>query len=489
MIAFCFIQMPKSMPTAIDPQRRRLLTAGLALGLSGCAARAPFDPFLDLPSLPVAEVFTCGVASGAPQEDAVVLWTQLSRAAVQAAGFEAAEIPVGWELAQDAQFARALRSGIALARAADDYSVHLRVDGLAAHQRYWYRFRSLGAVSATGQTCTTPALWAAVASLKLVVVSGEQNPATWRVITENPPDLLLQLGSGMDADGARDLADYRARYAKRLADADLQAARAACAWLTVVGDAEIARGYAGPFDRHGSDKTRFLQRRAAAYQALFEHLPWAAAQRPQGAQMRLHQRLHWGRLLALHLLDGRQYRDRPDCPALAETSADFACAPVVARAREPGLLGRAQEDWLLQGVSQRAAQWNLIAQIQALLPGAGGGDGWDAFGAQRQRLLQQLLRAQVTDSLWVCQSLGGFAAAPLRLQSQARAQAMEWRAPQAQADEAAPSGGFFELTFTPQSLLVDAIQVLPGGARQVLAREHIRAPGLQRLPLHGALPV
>ena len=55
-------------------------------------------------------------------------------------------------------------------------------------------------------------------------------------------------------------------------------------------------------------------RRAAAYRAYWEHMPFPKSARPVDADMRIVGRLDWGRLARIHLLDDRQYRDPQACP-------------------------------------------------------------------------------------------------------------------------------------------------------------------------------
>ena len=44
--------------------------------------------------------FTLGIASGSPTSDAIVLWTRLGLAAVDAAGLARSPIKVTWQMAQ-----------------------------------------------------------------------------------------------------------------------------------------------------------------------------------------------------------------------------------------------------------------------------------------------------------------------------------------------------------------------------------------------------
>jgi alkaline phosphatase D len=52
----------------------------------------------------------------------------------------------------------------------------------------------------------------------------------------------------------------------------------------------------------------FRQRRAQAFQAMYEHLPVRHEQMPRGPEIRYHRRLPYGRLADFTILDTRQYR-------------------------------------------------------------------------------------------------------------------------------------------------------------------------------------
>ena len=118
--------------------------------------------------------------------------------------------------------------------------------------------------------------------------------AAWRHAAAENPDFVLFLGdyiyesaSGSSAirrhEGtvAKTLAEYRARYATYKSDPLLQAAHRAAPWLMVWDDHEVANDYA---NLQSQDlEPDFATRRAAAYQAYWEHMPFpevGAAARP-----------------------------------------------------------------------------------------------------------------------------------------------------------------------------------------------------------------
>ena len=117
------------------------------------------------------------------------------------------------------------------------------------------------------------------------------------------------------------LDDYRKRYALYKGDADLQAAHAACPWFVVWDDHEVQNDYAGlTAGDSGPPVADFAARRAAAYQAFYEHMPLRASALTRalaglatGAEMRIYGQVRFGHLATMHLLDARQYRGPHAC--------------------------------------------------------------------------------------------------------------------------------------------------------------------------------
>ena len=69
------------------------------------------------------------------------------------------------------------------------------------------------------------------------------------------------------------LQHYRERYAQYRLDPDLQAAHAAFPWIVTSDDHEVDNNYAGEISENNDPRDPFLARRAAAYQAYYEHMP------------------------------------------------------------------------------------------------------------------------------------------------------------------------------------------------------------------------
>ncbi|MDP1565046.1 MAG: alkaline phosphatase D family protein, partial [Polaromonas sp.] len=367
--------------------------------------------------------FGLGVASGSPTASSVVLWTRLLLAAEQGPA------AVRWEVAHDEQFSRIVQSGQKMALPGLAHSVHVEVQGLAPDRWYFYRFAAGDATSAAGRTRTFPEPGAEVARLRLAYASCQRWEhgyySAWRHMRDENPDLVMFLGDYIyeypnAAHAVRvpsggwvlSLDDYRQRYALHRGDADLQAMHAACPWLVTWDDHEVQNDYAGNVEgRSGLPVADFAARRAAAYQAFYEHMPVPAsvltralAGLAAGAEMRIYSRRPYGRLASLAVLDARQYKAAqvctPDGKKGAGTLDPAACPSWKDAARS--MLGGQQERWLDAEFARtgRDCHWNVLGQ-QSLFGqrdfrrGAGQvlwNDGWDGYAAARTRLTDALQR-------------------------------------------------------------------------------------------------
>jgi alkaline phosphatase D len=158
----------------------------------------------------------------------------------------------------------------------------------------------------------------------------------------------------------------------------------------------------------------FAARRAAAYQAWYEHMPVRASVLRQGleglargAEMRVYGQVPFGRLATLVLVDGRQYRDAQACLKPGKHGGALINPETCAEWAEPqrSYLGPAQEQWLDGALARSAGQWNVIGQqtlfgARDALPGPGQRfwtDGWDGYPAARKRLTDSLQRHRVSN--------------------------------------------------------------------------------------------
>lgn len=381
---------------------------GLAGGLAGTVVAGSL-PTLIASAGPLPEdLFTLGVASGDPWPDSVVLWTRLAADPVALdglGGMPQRRIPVQWEVATDDRFARVVRRGTAVADPSWAHSVHVEPSGLEPDREYWYRFRVGQRYSPVGRTRTAPAPGARLASLDFAYTSCQNYPAGHftalsHIAAENL-DLVCHLGdyiyegSGASAIGRShlpaaeifSLADYRVRHGQYKTDPDLQAAHASAPWITIPDDHEVENNYGAdlsqPDTEPDQDPAVFLQRRAAAYKAMYEHLPYRRASMPAGPDMQLYRRFRYGTLAEFSMLDNRQYRSR-------QAGQDARWDPA------RSYLGAAQETWLLDGLGASSATWQVIGNQAVIVDTdtkAGPGesystDNWQGYAAARQRFFQ-----------------------------------------------------------------------------------------------------
>jgi alkaline phosphatase D len=379
--------------------------------------------------------FTLGVASGYPTADSVVLWTRL----LDVFGRDA--VPVRWEIFGDEALSTLVASGDTVADPAWAHSVHLEARGLEPGRWYWYRFSAGDAQSPVGRTRTAPAAGHA-GGLRFAFGSCQQYEqgyfGAYRHIVADAPDLVAFLGDYIyESSWGRELVrshaspepytleDYRARHALYRSDPDLQAAHAACPWIVTWDDHEVDNDYADDRPEDGMPREAFLQRRAAAYRAYYEHMPLPPRMRPQGPDMRIYTHLDWGAAVRFYVLDDRQYRSWHACPRPGRrggsNTLDVERCP---RIGSPGrsMLGRAQERWLERELAASPARWNVLAQQTRMaqfdeLPGDGRRawtDSWDGYPAARKRLLDFLGERRIKNPLVIGGDIHAFNVSSLK---------------------------------------------------------------------------
>nr|WP_294816922.1 alkaline phosphatase D family protein [uncultured Sphingomonas sp.] len=404
-------------------ERRNLLkTAGQLAIFAGFAPHAGWAAAL------TGYPFTLGIASGDPVADGFVLWTRLApRPFEPGSGMPMKVVPVTWQVAEDAQFARIVQSGEAQARPELGHSVHVEVSGLLPSRPYWYRFFAGAEMSPAGTVRTAPARGASAERLRIGVAGCQHYEGgyftAYRHLSEEPDlDAIFHYGDYIyehasergcpkaggkpacvrvhDSDEIYSLDDYRRRYALYKLDADLQAAHRAAAFLPTYDDHEVENNWAGQWDENGTPPELFLLRRFAAMQAWYENMPVRKAQLPAGGQMRMFRRLDYGDLLRIHLLDTRQYRTDQRCGA----SGDKICRSTSDKGPSE-IIGTEQEAWLEQGMT-RDFRWNLLAQQVMVMPfrypehradGVTNMDSWSGYPEARARLVAAIQERRLTN--------------------------------------------------------------------------------------------
>ena len=400
----------------MEMTRRSFLIAAAAAaggGLGSCGSGGLKPGLADDP-------FQLGIASGDPSPDGVVLWTRLApRPLETGGGLRPEPVEVSWQIAEDESLTRGLREGRALALPELAHSVHAEVAGLSPDRVYWYRFRAGDARSPVGRTRTLPAPDAAPGRVRFAVASCNHLEhglfTVFEHMLRDDPDLVIHLGDYIYEGAGQDkkvrkhvgpecttLDGYRTRYAQYKGDPALQALHAAAPWLVTPDDHEFDNNCAGAVSEEKQvGPAEFLKRRAAAYQAYYEHMPLRLASLPKGPDMQLYRRLAWGRLADVHMLDTRQHRTDQPCG----DGNKVPCAEVM----DPNatLMGAAQRGWLFDGLARSGATWNVLAQQVMMarvdrLPGEGvlhSMDQWPGYEVERRRVLKFLHERKIANAV------------------------------------------------------------------------------------------
>jgi alkaline phosphatase D len=388
-------------------RRRFLIGAGALSGLA-LTGRLHSQAQTKAPGF-TADPFSLGVASGDPMPDGMVLWTRLAPDPINGGGMPPEPVTVKWEIATDDRMKDIAQRGSVVASTDSGHSVHVEAQGLKPGRWYWYRFMVGDAVSPVGRTRTAPAYSSRLDRLRFAYASCQHYETgfftAYKHMADEQLDLVVHLGDyiyegGASAERPRrhnsaeiiSLEDYRNRYALYKSDPNLKLAHAAFPWIVTWDDHEVDNNYAGDAPEDKQSRQAFLERRARAYQAYYEHMPLRRSSLPSGSDMRLYRRLRYGDLAEFNVLDTRQYRSDQPCGDGNKPLCPEALNP------QATMMGAEQERWLFKNLDESRAVWNVIAQqvMMARWDSAAGSDlrlsmdKWGAYPAALNRFLNFL---------------------------------------------------------------------------------------------------
>jgi alkaline phosphatase D len=184
------------------------------------------------------------------------------------------------------------------------------------------------------------------------------------------PDFFLHLGDTIYADrggNARQLNEFWAKYRANRDDAATQLCFGESSAYVLWDDHEVVDDYLPGNSLAAMGRKAFLDY-------------WPIRRYPN-EPARIYRSFHWGKALALFLLDTRQYRDR----------------------KHGTMLGKAQKEWLFEEISRSEAIFKFIATS---VPMAGGGrDRWDGYPAERSALLKYIREKKITGVVFLSADL------------------------------------------------------------------------------------
>ena len=417
--------------------RRQLMGHALALAGTSISAALLAPATVAAPSRrkQLFDPFALGVASGDPVSDGFVIWTRatLLGPVIDAPG-EA--VDVIWEVAEDQAMRRVVRTGVVQALPQLGNAVHVELRGLPAGRPFWYRFRlPRGDASPIGSTWTAPLVGAPMERFSFAFASCqhfEQGYFTpYDLMASDNPDLVIHLGDYIYESSWGDqvrrhegpepvsLDDYRNRHAIYKTDAALQRAHARAPWLVTWDDHEVDNDYQSLESEDYQEPDAFVKRRAAAYQAYYEHMPLRRIALPDPTGMQLYQRSQFGDLVQVTMIDNRQYRSPAACRTPERGGGQVvsvkACPELFEDSRT--MLGKAQERWLNSSLSRSSSRWNIIgngemfSRLKQKAPNGDEGhwtDDWNGYPSARQRLIGTLARARTSNVVFVTGDIHSF---------------------------------------------------------------------------------
>ena len=362
--------------------------------------------------------FALGVSSGDPSTDGFVLWTRLAPDPLHGGGMGLDSVPVDWQVAEDDAMRKVVKKGRTAAAETLAHSVHVEVAGLKPGRPYWYQFKAGKELSPMGRALTAPRPGDIQPELKFAFASCQRwDDGYWTAyehMLADAPDLVVHLGDyiyeyGPVAGKVRphnsaeivSLGDYRNRHALYKTDPALQKMHQHCPWIVTWDDHEVDNNYAADIPEDKQPRDAFLERRANAYQAYYEHLPLRLGSQPHGSKAQMYRNVPFGGLVNFAVLDTRQYRTDQPCGDGRKEPCAGTFDP------QATILGDEQEAWLKRSLDQSYARWNIIANqvLMARIDTEPGPkevmsmDQWSGYEVCRDRVMKFLADRKPTNPI------------------------------------------------------------------------------------------
>jgi alkaline phosphatase D len=373
-----------------------------------------------------ASPFSLGVAAGDPTPDGFVIWTKIApRPFERSGGMPRKAVEVDWAVATDERLRQVVQKGTATAHPELGHAVHVEVAGLEPGRDYFYQFTIGGERSRTGRARTLPPAGAPMAQLRFGVAGCQRYEdgyfTAYRQIATERFDFVFHYGDYIyeyrvirpgerpvptvrvmrdEPDEIYTLDDYRHRYAIYKTDPDLQAAHASTPFVMSYDDHEVDNNWAGDISEENKPPELFLLRRAAAFQAWYEHMPVRRALMPRGPDILAYRRFAIGDLMSLNVLDTRLFRSDQPCGDGVKADCREALDP------SRTMLGDTQERWLYDGFKNARARWTVLGQQVIVMRNdrdsdpkvfAPSMDKWDGAVAARDRLFAAVEDAKLAN--------------------------------------------------------------------------------------------
>lgn len=370
----------------MEISRRTALLAGALGGVGACTTKPQLGTFTSGQEAG-EETFSCGVASGDPGPDSVVLWTRV-------AGVTGGTLPVVVTVAEDATFERVVFNETVETGPAKDFTVKVVARGLNPGTRYAYRFTVYDRVSPTGMTRTLPE---ATDRARFAIASCSNYPFGYfnaydHIARQADLDAVLHLGDyfyeygpdgyggakgaalGRVHDPAKEtitLDDYRRRHRQYKSDPASQRMHAAHPLIAVWDDHETSNdSWKNGAENHDpATEGSWPDRKRAAMQAYYEYMPIRDPE-PGRTREQIFRDYAWGKYLTITAIESRlnarskplTYSEHIDELGTPEGLERYRREILGSEARQ--LLGPEQQAFVRQSLEKSVASgatWRLIA--------------------------------------------------------------------------------------------------------------------------------
>ncbi len=241
----------------------------------------------------------------------------------------------------------------------NDFTAIISLESLEPATRYYYRAEVKGKMPghiASFVTAPRPGDDAKVTFCFSADTRESYKPfMVMNAVRAQHPDFFMHLGDTIYADRngtARQLTEFWAKYRTNRDDLSTQYCFDEASVYVTWDDHEVADDY--------------LPNNPLAPIGRKAFLDYWPIRHPNSEPERIYRSVRWGRGVELFILDARQYRDR----------------------KKGTILGKAQKEWLLNGIAKSTAIFKFIVTS---VPMAGGGsDRWDGFPKEREQLLRYI---------------------------------------------------------------------------------------------------
>jgi alkaline phosphatase D len=289
-----------------------------------------------------------------------------------------------------------------------DFAWKFQIDQLSPATRYSYRL-SGGSERLTGEFVTASTsddprsvsfLWSGDLGSNSHCRDRTKGYPIFLPMAKFRPDFFLFVGDTIYADHqcagedkvpgydfvATTLPEFRAKHRYNRADPALQAFFRSTAVYAIWDDHEVRNDFAGSVE----------PLMPVGRQAFLDYWPIRPSPEESG---RLYRRVRWGKLLEIFVLDTRQYRSSNREPDGAAKT----------------MLGSAQRQWLIEGVSGSDAVWKIVvSSVSLAIPtGRAHRDSWSnanrlgfpeepsGFAFERTLILKALHERSVKNLVWI----------------------------------------------------------------------------------------